>query len=268
MVASFPSLFAPRRSSWSSRRFRPHLEGLGDRICPSTTDPILPPAEMAPSTTEQTLTLEPGTPEYDAYMAAFAAMDTTGTTPTETTPSEPGSTTQQAAPVLTLQIEMLQGRFVRLFGTVIADDPASCWVFFSGAYSGSTNPDASGNFSIEVEADYLGQIDGVAFTGMGIPSNGAAVEATSSVPIIETFTGVQESGNYWTFSGTILDESPADGVVYFGGILSGYSAMVQADGTFTLCVELEEGAQGLATAMAMDAWWQMSEVAEFMVISA
>lgn len=327
-MLSAPSLISLRfskRHSRPDRRFRPNLEGLGARLCPSTTtDPFLPPPETETSEPVQTIVLEPGTPEYDAYMntaadnttdpnstgfpepgtpeydAYMAAMAGYGTEPepTESTSTgylEPGTAeydaymnsagdaTQpptetasmdsggtgymygQSSHTINLQIEMLQGQTVRLYGTVTGGT-GPYFLSFYGAASGSSFTDGSGNFSVELEASYLGTIYGVALNFMGIPSNTGIVEATSAVPVIETFSGVQETGNLWTFSGTVADESPADAIVYFGGILSGHMATVQADGTFTLCVTLEEG--GLATAMAMDVWWQMSNNAEFLVISA
>ncbi len=80
-------------------------------------------------------------------------------------------------------------------------------------------------------------------------------------PSIMNFQGVQ-GPNGWTFSGSVQDDESVEGLtVNFGGLLSGQTASVAADGTFSITVVLEPDAQGIVTAVVTDLDGLTSETA-------
>lgn len=71
-------------------------------------------------------------------------------------------------------------------------------------------------------------------------------------PVIMDFC-YQMEFNQWLFSGRVLDDKPVAGlVVRFGGILSGRTAVVAADGIFEIFVELPPYPQGIVSARVTD----------------
>jgi hypothetical protein len=88
--------------------------------------------------------------------------------------------------------------------------------------------------------------------------------------VISDFGVGQEMYDCWTVSGTVTDgdNSVAGMVVSFGGVLAGYgySAVVGADGTFSV-TEIFAGLQsGTATAQTTDPCGQASNQAEYWVV--
>jgi hypothetical protein len=71
-------------------------------------------------------------------------------------------------------------------------------------------------------------------------------------PVIMDFC-FQMEFNQWLFSGRVLDDKPVAGlVVRFGGILSGRTAVVAADGIFEIFVELPPYPHGIVSARVTD----------------
>ena len=75
-------------------------------------------------------------------------------------------------------------------------------------------------------------------------------------PIISNFVGSAGPLNYWTFSGTVSDpdQEVAGMVITFGGVLEdyGFTAIVKADGTFSLTKQFPGLYGGTATALTFD----------------
>lgn len=70
----------------------------------------------------------------------------------------------------------------------------------------------------------------------------------------------------WHISGTVEDEDPESCVINFGGILTGHSTNVEADGTFFFSIDLdkyEPNGEGPACAVAVDSMGQESDPWEF-----
>jgi hypothetical protein len=90
---------------------------------------------------------------------------------------------------------------------------------------------------------------------------------TSSPPVISGFQATH-SGNYWTFSGTVIDQNPAGLTVTFGGLpsLQGRVATTNGSGSFSLTVQLQPGEGGTATAQTTDWAGQQSNLASVDVV--
>ena len=96
----------------------------------------------------------------------------------------------------------------------------------------------------------------------GAPANAA--------PVIENFQAEEISNGMFMFTGKVIDESPGGLVVRFGGSVmsvNGLTATTQADGRFTLIVQLKlDGTDvGLVTAQTTDAQGLDSNVADVYV---
>jgi hypothetical protein len=122
-----------------------------------------------------------------------------------------------------------------------------------------------------------------AITLRGTDSGGLFVEMTLNVtvadtliwvpndnpPVISDFVGTESIDNFWTFSGTVSDsdQEVAGMVITFGGALEdyGFTAIVQADGTFELTEQFPGIYNGTATAWTFDDLGMKSNVATFYV---
>jgi len=130
--------------------------------------------------------------------------------------------------------------------------------------------DLTGELTLDFAADAFGQSD---ITIRATDTGGLFVETTFTVavvpdndpPVISDFVGVEGPGDYWTFSGMVTDvDDVVEGmIVVFGGVLEPYnvSAVVEADGTFSLCDEFPGLQSGLASAQTQDDEGALSNLA-------
>ncbi|MEX2137694.1 MAG: hypothetical protein WD894_00420 [Pirellulales bacterium] len=96
----------------------------------------------------------------------------------------------------------------------------------------------------------------------GSTSNGGTATMSSDsgyggygfiAPEISNFGGSQGGPDFWTFTGSVLDDKSVEGLlVNFGSLLAGQSTMVQADGSFELSFTFPEGTIGWVTATVTD----------------
>jgi hypothetical protein len=87
---------------------------------------------------------------------------------------------------------------------------------------------------------------------------------TNHPPVIFNFTASNPVGNYWTFSGQVTDDQNVNGlVVTLGGLpsLNGVTTTVNAQGWFSVTVQLGPNESGTATAQTTDAGGLASNVA-------
>jgi len=178
-----------------------------------------------------------------------------------------GAAFVEAAPTISLSVTYLTGRMVTLSGQVTADAPGGLTVNFTGKVVGSVVTNADGTFSGTFQATALGLDAATTTDAHGLVSNTATVVLASNPPTITNFTGMANLSNIWVFSGTVNAPSPAGLVITFGGLpsLAGKTAVVQADGTFQLTVQLQPGESGTATAQTTDWWGQNSDVVGWLV---
>lgn len=74
----------------------------------------------------------------------------------------------------------------------------------------------------------------------------------SAPPVIDSVLVTLNSENEWIFSGRVLDESPTNATVHFGGLLEGQSTVPTANGQFTYTAPLSMYAFGEVTLQATD----------------
>lgn len=118
--------------------------------------------------------------------------------------------------------------------------------------------DASGDLNLDFAASTKGH---ATLTIRAVDAAGLIVDTTvtvhiSDAPTIGNFYCINEISNFWTLTGTVTDnDDDVEGyVVTFGGVLASYylTAMVGADGVFSITVELVGLQQGTATAQTCD----------------
>jgi hypothetical protein len=145
---------------------------------------------------------------------------------------------------------VLQGRLS------CAANVANQAVTFSGVVSGTAYTDTKGNFSATLVAQSLG--NAMAQTADGL-SNVAQVAVSNVAPVIQNFFGSCSAANFWTFSGTVVDEYAAGLIVKFAGSVNsmyGMTTTVQPHGTFSYTKQLANTSNdnGVVTAQVTD-WW-------------
>jgi hypothetical protein len=190
---------------------------------------------------------------------------------------------------LTFSHTMGAGHSIEVTGSVTAQavSPANQVVEFEGPINGYVVTDQNGNFDFTVNASSLGNIDAaVVPEGPGGPGNSmqpVAGQVQSNViqdvladtaPVIANFAVQQVNGNEYQFTGTVTGSYVQGLTVTFGGqplSLQGQKATVNADGTFTLLVDMVNGADDNGQASAQikaDGWGQASNVATVNVLVA
>lgn len=67
------------------------------------------------------------------------------------------------------------------------------------------------------------------------------VDAVNDAPVISNFSATTEILDIWILTGNVsdVDDNPEGWIVYFYGVLEGYQATVEADGSFELIVQLD-----------------------------
>jgi hypothetical protein len=162
-------------------------------------------------------------------------------------------------PILTLTITYGSQRTVTLAGQVTDLDAAGRTVTFSGVVSGSAVTGADGKFTLTTQASALGNVQSSTVDLWGQSSNTAQVTVASAPPVISNLTVYQANANTWVITGSVADESAAGLVIQFSGLasLAGKTAVVGANGTFSLTFQLQPGEQGEVYAQTAD-WWGLN----------
>jgi hypothetical protein len=171
-----------------------------------------------------------------------------------------------AAPVIHFYAIPEEPNFV-LEGQVTDEDPGGLTVHFSGVYQGSATTCAYGWFSFLIEPAMLGMIYADVTDAEGLAAT-ASTEVVSEAPRILDFQASREVFNVWVFSGRVEDEYVPGATVRLSGLpsLEGVIVAVEPDGTFSYTIELAEGEQGTACAVATDMWGLESDEALTMVL--
>jgi hypothetical protein len=90
-------------------------------------------------------------------------------------------------------------------------------------------------------------------------------------PVISDFGAEKGPWDFWTFSGKVDDpDDYVEGMtVYFGGVLAeyGFTATVEADGTFSLTEEIPDLEGGVASAQTYDWSLNPSNLAQCYVLA-
>jgi hypothetical protein len=175
-----------------------------------------------------------------------------------------------AGPVITLSVVHYQQRWIQLSGQVTESGSSvnGLTVTISGEATGTTQTGPNGSYSLMLQASALGDVHATTVDGSGQASNNAVVTLTSNAPTIADFTATQ-NGTLWTFTGEVVDASPAGETVTFGGLsqLQGKTVTVGSNGWFTFSIMLPSGTNGTVSAMDTNWWGLQSADALFNVVS-
>jgi hypothetical protein len=212
--------------------FRPRLEILEDRTCPS-------------GTVTSSLVL---TPTY---------------TPSSLFP--PSS----AQPVITLAVQMNGLKSVTLSGMVMTcGDPGRLAVTFTGVVNATTFTLADGSYSLTIDANGLGEVDAQTVDQNGNVSNVASAQVASAAPAIINLTWTANSGSY-ILSGQVTGPNAAGMQVTIWGQCNSMAAPVtvtcDSSGYFAVSVYMNSGDSGFAFAQCTDCWGQQSNAGETQV---
>jgi hypothetical protein len=161
-----------------------------------------------------------------------------------------------AAPVISqLNIVYGTGRTVTIQGTVQDDHPDTCAIALGGVVSGTAPVAVDGTFSVTTQATGLGTATATVTDDQQLTAEATAL-VESKAPDITNFRVVQGQGGLWIFSGQVVDESPTTARVQLAGCQAFQNAAVtvNADGTFSVVVNVPAGQNVLATALATDCW--------------
>jgi hypothetical protein len=274
-----------------TRRARPSLEALEGRDCPAAPTLTLTATAQAGHTVllsgivtddnPKTVTVTLGgvmmgtvTPDDFGVISCTSSATSLGTV-TAVARDAAGLTSAtdyfqiaDAPPVVQgLTVAYGQGRCVILSGTVSDQSPGGLTVAFSGAACGSTTTASDGSFRVQLQATSLGDVQAVATDPWGLLSDPAHATVANSPPQITAFNAVHGLGNTWTFSGTVVDESPQGLRVQFGGLasLTNQAATADEQGNFSLTLSLQPNERGTATATVTDPWGATSAEAAYPV---
>lgn len=145
----------------------------------------------------------------------------------------------------------------RIYGTVTDNTPGTCGVVMSGAASGVVLCNALGQFDGVFDVPTLGAATAVA--GDGQSSSQPSNLNLGNGPPTTTHSAVHGENGAITFSGQVMDEAPGGLVVTITGGpgLAGTSAIVLANGSWSVTVTLPLGSTGTATATVTD-WYGLT----------
>ena len=169
-----------------------------------------------------------------------------------------------SAVITSLSAVSSDGQTVLISGTVQDESPGGCVVQTTGAASIAIQVNANGTFTATVPVSTEIMLQAKATDQQGLTSD--QVETKVDLPPqILNFVGTHGTGNYWTFTGKVVDETPLTCHVQLGGVTALQTATVQinADGTFSVTVEMPPTTTWVATAQASDALGQVSDIVTY-----
>lgn len=164
---------------------------------------------------------------------------------------------------ITLYALVLSGHMVQLSGTITGEHVAGFNVTFSGAASGSTTSDSSGNFSLTTSQANLGTVYASGIDGSAHATDTANATIAKTPPSLILFISYGSQRTI-TASGTVSDLDPVGRTVTIGGVASG-SLTTNSLGQYSLTTTAS--ALGQVTASVTDAWGQTSYATPFTLTS-
>jgi hypothetical protein len=192
------------------------------------------------------------------------ATDSAGLTSSQST-----ATIAVAPPQITLTLTYGTGHQLLLSGTVTDNSPNGLKVTITGIVppGSAATTDGLGNYSTTLTAMRLGDVSATTVDCWGQASNTATVTASNTAPVVANLWASAGKYDTWTITGTVTDEHAAGLTVTFSGLpaLNGKTAVVQADGTFTLNVMIPPNQSGYIYAQTHDWWGLASNIDEEMI---
>jgi len=276
---------------WPPRHARLWLEALEERHCLSAAAPSLTlstqvnpghtvvlsgyvtdsqpmgiPVSFSGAVTGRTTTNTMGYYSFSTMNASLGSVSAVAVDSSGLSSNTAAGTIAVTAPSLAMSISYDTLGKIRLSGTVTGADPGGLSVSLSGVLTGSASTASNGTFGFVGRAIGTGSIQATVTDAWGNFSS-AQVSFNPDPPAITAFTGTEGMGNVWTFKGTVSAPERAGMMVQLGGLpsLQNAVATVQADGTWSVTVQLKTGESGMASAITTDWWGQKSEAAMFNV---
>jgi hypothetical protein len=168
-----------------------------------------------------------------------------------------------------IMVTPLKGKGVLVTGMVSDANPDGLFVNLTGAVSGTATTDATGAFSLFLDADALGTVWATATDGSGRTSDAASATFTSPAPQVQNFSWTCDVGVFH-FTGQVLaPDAPGMSVTLQGepkAFAQGQQVTVGATGWFNLTVALSgRENNGTLEAIATDCWGQQSNAADLVV---
>lgn len=173
--------------------------------------------------------------------------------------------TSNMDPMISAFVEYGDETEVTIWGFVMDEAPDGLIVYLNGAVAGSTFTDPEGNFSVTADAPTEGDVILTVADAEGAEAIPATVTIASMPPQINSFKFTRYA-NFWTYEGTVFDESPEGLTVTFGGVAGSHSTTVKADGSFKLTIHWPDAKEGDVTASVTDWYDHDSETAEYYVL--
>ena len=161
-------------------------------------------------------------------------------------------------PVITsITAVQVAGQKFRIYGTVADDTPGSCSVKLSGAVNETTPCDASGKFDGVFSVTTPGEATAIANDGQ-LDSQPVSLNLGNKAPTT-TCKAIVGPGNLLTISGRVTDEAPGGLTVILSGsrAVSGLSAIVLANGDWSVSTTIPSGSHGSVTATVTD-WFGLT----------
>jgi len=148
------------------------------------------------------------------------------------------------------------GQKFRIYGTVTDEAPGGCTVILSGAANQYVSCDASGNFDGIFDVPTPGAATAVAGDGVQ-GSQPVNLNLTNAAPTMLVQAATR--GNTLVVNGQVTDEVPAGLVVTLSGsrAVNGKTAIVLADGSWSVSVSILSGTHGTVTAKVTD-WYGLT----------
>lgn len=165
-----------------------------------------------------------------------------------------GNTKPVIASITAVQVP---GQKFRISGTVTDDTPGSCSVTIIGSANGTVACNATGQFSAIFDVPLLGSSTATASDGAQ-NSDTVSLTVTNAAPST-TCQPVVGPGNILTISGHVTDEAPAGLTVILSGSrgVNGLSAIVLANGNWSVSTSIPPGSHGTVTATVTD-WYGLN----------
>lgn len=136
-------------------------------------------------------------------------------------------------------------------------DPGFQMISIGGVALGTALTDQNGNYSITLEADELGD---VTVQAMDESTDVEQFTLTDVAIGLYSFTGVEGTNRFWTFTGTASYSRSFDSItILFGGFpvtLDGQSTTTNSSGVFEFVIQLngDNSDNGFAWAKAQSPW--------------
>ena len=132
-------------------------------------------------------------------------------------------------------------------------------VQLSGVANGSATTDANGSFTVQLTASGLGTESATA-----LDASASTTLTDPNAPLISSFTNTEMAGGYYVFSGHVNGVVFQGEVITFGGqipSMTGQTATVNSDGSFSFVGHLATGESGAVTATATADVWGINNTA-------